>query len=114
MAFIPGGKYRDISAIFALTASAVDRAFAPAACRTARAAAGLPLNRMLDPYRSVPSSVRPTSRTRTVEPSELTRRGMAPNSSGVRSRLWTMTDAFNRWPLTAGAPPNWPAETSTL
>gem|GEM_PF-4988704 len=28
--------------------------------------------------------------------------------------LCSMMEVLRRWPLTAGAPPNWPAETSTL
>jgi len=42
------------------------------------------------------------------------RSGMAANSSGVLSSDCTMMDALRRWPGTAGIPPNWPAETSTL
>ena len=43
MTFIPGGKYFESSSIFALMASAVSSALAPAAWRTASAADGLPL-----------------------------------------------------------------------
>ena len=64
--------------------------------------------------KSVPNAVRPTSRTRTTEPSGSVRSGTAANSSGVSSSDWTRIDAFSRWPGTAGVPPNWPAETSTL
>ena len=63
---------------------------------------------------SVPSSVRPTSLTRTTEPSALVRIGMAANSSGVTSSDWIRIEAFSRWPGTAGMPPNCPAEISTL
>ena len=63
---------------------------------------------------SVPSSVRPTSLTRTTDPSGLVRRGTAANSSGVTRSDWTRMEALSRWPGTAGAPPSWPAETSTL
>ena len=63
---------------------------------------------------SGPSSVRPTSLTRTTEPSASFRRGIAANSSGVTRSDWTRIEALSRWPGTAGAPPNWPAETSTL
>jgi len=51
---------------------------------------------------------------RTAEPSALMRSGMAANSSGVRSMFCTMIEVFSRCPATAGAPPNWPADTSTL
>jgi len=63
---------------------------------------------------SVPSSVRPTSRTRTTDPSAFVLRGIAANSSGVTRSDWTRIEAFRRCPGTAGDPPNWPADTSAL
>ena len=111
---MPGGKLRDSSAILALIPSAVSSALAPASCRMASAAEGLPLKEPLMSGSSVPSSVLPMSRICTTEPSASVRRGMFANCSGVTSSDWTTIEALRRWPGMAGAPPNWPAETSTL
>ena len=72
------------------------------------------MNRNLRSGISVPSSVRPTSFTFTTEPSAFVRSGTAANSSGVFRSDWTRIEALRRCPGTAGAPPSWPAETSTL
>ena len=95
-------------------AAAVLNALAPEAWRMAMAADGRPLWKPTMSERSEPSSVRPTSLMRTTEPSWLMRSGIAANSSGFCSRCCTMMGELRRCPGTAGAPPNWPAETSTL
>ncbi len=114
MTFIPAGKYFSRSFSLARMRSAVSRALAPGSWRTARTPAGFPLYRALRSARSVPSSARPTSLTLTTDPSGLVRSGIDSNSWGVTSSDWTRMGALRRWPGTAGAPPSWPAETSTL
>ena len=44
----------------------------------------------------------------------LHRKALLAYVAGGLSMFWTMIEEFKRWPLTAGAPPNCPAETSTL
>jgi len=62
-------------------------------------------------YVSLPSSTRATSRRKTREPSVFTRSRMAPNCSGVCSRLCAMMVAFKSCPGIAGRSPNAPAAT---
>ena len=60
---------------------------------------------------SAPTSIRATSERRTVEPSWLARRMMAPNSSGVCSWPRTSTVAATFWPIGFGCAPMRPAAT---
>ena len=55
--------------------------------------------------------MRATSRSRSVEPSVLTRSRMAPNCPGVCSRDCELMVADIGCPAMAGVPPSWPAET---
>ena len=59
----------------------------------------------------MPTSQRATSRSRTVEPSALVRRMTDSNWSVVCSSVRAVIVALSCWPVAAGLPPNWPAET---
>ena len=58
-----------------------------------------------------PTSMRATSRSRTVEPSGLARSTMAPNSSGVASWPLTSTNAETGCDLRLGSAPRLPDAT---
>ena len=71
-------------------------------------AEGLPSKFEVTPYCSEPSSTRPTSETRTTEPSGLARRTMLPNSSGRVSRPLVTSCSSNGVARSIGSLPREP------
>ena len=76
--------------------------------------AGCPLYLLSTAKVSAPRSTRATSRSLTCEPSGSTLSRIAPNSSGVRSSVASVMDAFSCCVAGAGVPPSWPPAICTF